>query len=76
MVSKNKSIPFINFQDDSGKTALMYLSALNSESGVRLLLDLGADFTLKDIENQQTALHIAGMAIFELFFGSNTSQSF
>lgn len=49
----------IDVQEASGKTALMYLAALNSDTGVRLLLECGAKIMLKEHEGGQTALHIA-----------------
>jgi hypothetical protein len=50
-------------QEASGKTALMYLAALNSDTGVRLLLECGAKIMLKEYEGGQTALHIAGLIV-------------
>lgn len=49
----------IDFQDESGKTAAMYLAAVNADNALALLLSRRPNLALGD-EDSQTALHIAG----------------
>ena len=58
--------PSVNSKDDSGKTALMYAAEFNTAEIVNILIDSGADVTLKDREGNKAIDYALG------WFGGNS----
>lgn len=60
------SKPSVNARDDSGRTALMYAAESNTDKIVNLLIDSGADVTIRDNDGNKAVDYALG------WFGGNS----